>query len=87
MLVPLFFFANFNSIIAGALRGAGKSLYPTIIVIATYVIARLVYLVVVTNFISNSQNAVIFSYPFSWIIASVIFLICYFKTKFESTLI
>ena len=87
LLVPLFFFANFNTIIASALRGAGKSVYPTVIVTVTYVFLRLVYLYVVSNFISNTPLPIIFSYAFSWILASVVFAICYFKTKFESTIL
>lgn len=87
LLVPLFFFANFNTIIASALRGAGKSIYPTIIVTITYVLLRLVYLHVMSNYISNTPLPIIFSYAFSWIIASIVFAVCYFKTKFESTIL
>lgn len=87
LLVPLFFFANFNTIIASALRGAGKSIYPTIIVTVTYVLLRLVYLHVMSNYISNTPLPIIFSYAFSWIIASIVFAVCYFKTKFESTIL
>lgn len=87
LLVPLFFFANFNTIIASALRGAGKAIYPTVIVTVTYVFLRLIYLYVVANFISNTPLPIIFSYSFSWILASIIFAVCYFKTKFESTIL
>lgn len=87
LLVPLFFFANFNTIIASALRGAGKAIYPTVIVIVTYVLLRQIYLFVMANYISNTPLPIIFSYAFSWIIASGVFLICYFKTKFESTIL
>ena len=87
LLVPLFFFANFNTIIASALRGAGKAIYPTVIVTVTYVFLRLIYLYVVANFISNTPLPIIFSYSFSWILASIIFAVCYFKTKVESTIL
>ena len=87
VIVPFFFFANFNTVIAGALRGAGKSIYPSIIVIATYVFVRQLYLFIMANFISNTPLPIVFSYCVGWIVASVIFLICFFKTKLESTLI
>ena len=87
LLVPLFFFANFNTIIASALRGAGKAIYPTVIVTLTYVVMRLIYLYVMSNYISNTPLPIIFSYAFSWIVASVVFAICYFNTKFESTIL
>ena len=87
VIVPFFFFANFNTVIAGALRGAGKSIYPSVIVIATYVFVRQLYLFIMANFISNTPLPIVFSYCVGWIVASVIFLVCFFKTKLESTLV
>ena len=87
LLAPLFFFANYNTIIAGAMRGAGKSLHSTVIVLITYVGFRMLYLFVMANYISNTPLAIIFSYAVSWLLCAIIITVWFFRMKFESTLI
>lgn len=64
-----FFFLLFNCVnhvLAGALRGRGDSRGPMIIMLATFVGVRQVYLYVVTHFIANTAMLVGFGYPVGW---------------------
>ena len=76
-----------NQVFAAALRGEGRSIIPMITMLTCFVGLRQIYLYVMSNYISNTPLPIIFSYAFSWIVASVVFAICYFRTKFESTIL
>ena len=63
------FFLLFNCVnhtLAGALRGAGDSRGPMIIMLSSFVAIRQVYLFVVTRFIANTPFLVGFGYPVGW---------------------
>ena len=75
----------FNQIYAGALRGAGNSRAPMIIMLSSFVVFRQVYLYVMANFISNEVLPIAMSYPAGWLLASLLTLLYYNKVKLEST--
>lgn len=55
-----------NHVLAGALRGRGDSKGPMIIMLATFVGVRQIYLYSVTHFIANTPFLVGFGYPVGW---------------------
>jgi len=69
---PLYILCCSNQILAGALRGAGNSKMPMIIMIFCFVVFRQFYLFVVTNYIANTQLLVALSYPAGWLLCSLI---------------
>lgn len=78
-------FGCFNQIYAGALRGAGDSRAPMIIMLSSYVLFRQLYMFVVSNFIANVPLAIIMGYPAGWIICSLVMSIYYRKTNLTKT--
>lgn len=66
-----------NHVLAGALRGRGDSKGPMIIMIATFVGVRQVYLYVVTHFVSNTPALVGFGYPVGWMCCCVVEVVYY----------
>lgn len=67
-------------ILSGAIRGVGKSFYPMIISIFGICFLRLLYIWIVPN-ISNTVEAICLSYPFSWIITGILYIIYAAKGK------
>ena len=74
------FFLLFNCVnhtLAGALRGAGDSRGPMIIMLSSFVAIRQVYLFVVTRFIANTPFLVGFGYPVGWMCCFTIEVVYY----------
>ena len=61
-----------NHVLAGALRGAGDSRGPMIIMLGSFVAVRQIYLFVVTRFIANTPFLVGFGYPVGWMVCCVV---------------
>lgn len=61
-----------NHVLAGALRGRGDSKGPMIIMLATFVGVRQVYLYVVTHYIANTPALVGFGYPVGWMCCCIV---------------
>ena len=70
-----------NHVLAGALRGRGDSRAPMVIMLATFVGVRQVYLYVITRFVRNTAKLVGFGYPVGWLCCSVIELSYFFLTQ------
>ena len=81
-LTPFYFTACSNQILAAALRGSGDAKAPMLIMIFSFVIARQIYLFIVTKFISNTALSVGLSYPFGWMLCTGILLWYYRHTNF-----
>ena len=79
-LIGLFFLvAAVNNILAGALRGAGKSIIPMIYMLLSFVLFRQLYLFLIKNvFHLNTVFSVGFSYPLGWILCSILMIISFF---------
>ncbi len=82
-LSPFYLFCCVNQVFAGALRGAGKTNANMIIMLATFVGFRQLYLFVMSNYISNAPLPIGFSYPAGWAACCVLTLIYYKFCKFE----
>jgi len=67
-----------------ALRGAGDTLVPMIIMVGCFVFLRQIYLFVMTNYIVNTPVAVLASYPVGWVIGTVLNAVRYSRMDFSA---
>ena len=70
-IVVFLLFNCINHVLAGALRGRGDSRGPMIIMLATFVGVRQVYLYAVTRLVANTPRIVGFGYPVGWVCCCV----------------
>ncbi len=85
-LTPFYVLCCVNQIYSGALRGAGNSRVPMIIMLSSFVVFRQCYLYVVSNFISNTILPLAMGYPAGWLVCSTITLIYYHKVHLGNTM-
>lgn len=83
-LSPFYILCCFNQIYAGALRGAGNSRAPMIIMISSFVVFRQIYLFVMSG-ICNEIIPIAMSYPAGWLLCSLLTTLYYHKTKLTNT--
>ena len=79
-LTPFYVLCCFNQIYAGALRGAGRSTAPMVIMLVSFVAFRQIYLFVMANFISNTVIPIAMSYPAGWLLCSATVYLYYKHT-------
>ena len=79
IVTPFYVCICFNQIYAGALRGIGDATMPTVIMLASFVAFRQVYLAV-TKALGAGFFAVALAYPVGWILCSTLLLIRYFRS-------
>ncbi len=77
-LSPFYVLCCVNQIYSGALRGAGDTRAPMVILLCSFVLFRQLYLYIMANFISNTIIPIGMAYPAGWLVASALTLI-YFK--------
>jgi len=85
-MIPFFVIVCISEILAGALRGAGNSRTPVIMMLTFYVAFRQVYLYVMSNFISNTILPLALGYPAGWVLFSAAILIYYRKRGLRDSL-
>ncbi len=83
-LSPFYLLCCFNQIYAGALRGAGNSRAPMIIMLTSFVLFRQLYLFVMAR-LCNEILPIAMSYPAGWLLCSVLTALYYHKTKLTRT--
>ena len=79
IVTPFYIAVCFNQIYAGALRGIGDATMPTVIMLASFVAFRQVYLAV-TRALGAGFIAVALAYPVGWILCSTLLIIRYFRS-------
>lgn len=84
-LSPFYLICSFNQIYSAALRGAGNSKIPMVIMIGSFVVFRQCYLFITANFICNEIIPVAMGYPAGWAVCSLATLIYYKKTDLTKT--
>ncbi len=84
-LSPFYLTCCMNQVYASALRGAGNSKMPMIIMLFSFVLFRQSYLFITANFIANEILPIAMGYPAGWILCSVITYIYYKKTDLMKT--
>lgn len=70
-LSPFYVFCCFNQIYAGALRGAGNSRAPMVIMLGCFVVFRQAYLFIMSR-LCNEIIPIAMSYPAGWLLCSII---------------
>jgi len=83
-LSPFYILCCFNQIYSGALRGAGNTRAPMIIMLASFVAFRQVYLFAMAR-ICNEIIPIAMSYPAGWLLCSLITAIYYHKVKLSKS--
>ena len=71
-----------NHVLAGALRGRGDSTGPMVIMLATFVGLRQIYLFIMTHYIANTPLLVGLGYPVGWVSCCII-EIAYYIYKYK----
>lgn len=77
MMVPFRFFTAIYQCCAGALRGAGDSRGPMLIMLFSFVLVRQVYLMLIIRFFNNVY-IVAFAYPLGWIVCALLHCLYYY---------
>lgn len=80
-ITPFYVLCCVNQVYSGALRGAGNSRAPMVIMLTSFVVFRQIYLFVVANFISNTVLPIAMGYPAGWLLCSTLTYIYYKHTK------
>ena len=79
-LSPFYVLCCFNQIYAGALRGAGNSKAPMLIMLGSFVLFRQVYLFCMAR-ICNEILPIAMSYPAGWLLCSALTTIYFHKVQ------
>ncbi|MBQ7848474.1 MAG: MATE family efflux transporter, partial [Clostridia bacterium] len=80
MLSPFYVLCCFNQIYSGALRGAGDSKAPMVIMLLSFVAFRQVYLFIMSR-VFNEIIPIAMSYPAGWLLCSALTLIYYHRAN------
>ena len=83
LLSPFYLLCCFNQIYASALRGAGNTRAPMILMLSSFVLFRQVYLFVMANFICNEIIPIAMAYPAGWLLCSLASAIYYRRTPLD----
>ena len=86
-MIPCFVVICASEIYAGALRGAGNSRTPVLIMLGSYVLFRQCYLYVMSHCISNSILPLALGYPIGWLLCSTITTIYYHRVGLGDSLL
>ncbi|MBR6748302.1 MAG: MATE family efflux transporter [Clostridia bacterium] len=82
-ITPFYLLSCFNQIYAGALRGAGNSRAPMIIMLCSFVLFRQIYLYIMANFIANEIVPIALSYPAGWLVCSAAVVIYFYRVPLD----
>lgn len=77
---PFYLLCCFNQIYAGALRGAGITRAPMVIMLSSFVVFRQIYLFAMSH-ICNEIIPIAMSYPAGWLLCSSLSTIYFYKVK------
>ena len=83
LLSPFYLLCCFNQVYAAALRGAGNTRAPMVMMLGSFVLFRQVYLYIMANFIANRLIPIAMAYPAGWFICSLANYIYYHKTPLD----
>lgn len=83
-LSPFYVLCCFNQVYASALRGAGNSRAPMVIMLLSFVAFRQVYLFAMSR-ICNEIIPMAMSYPAGWLLCSVLTVLYYHKVQLGKT--
>ncbi len=78
-LSPFYVLCCFNQVYSSALRGAGNSRAPMVIMLASYVLFRQIYLFIMSR-VWNEILPIAMGYPAGWLLCSILTSIYYHRT-------
>ena len=78
---PFYVLCCVNQVYSGALRGAGDTRAPMIIMLFSFVVFRQIYLFVMSHFIMNEIIPIAMGYPAGWLVCSAITFIYYHRAN------
>lgn len=81
-ITPFYLLTCFTQVYSSALRGAGNSRAPMVIMISSYVLFRQIYLAIMAS-VWNEVIPITMGYPAGWILCCTIFMIYYYRTPLE----
>jgi putative MATE family efflux protein len=84
-LTPFYVLCCVNQIYSGALRGAGNSRAPMIIMLGSFVFFRQAYLFVMANYVANEILPIAMGYPAGWLVCSTLTLLYYRRAHLSRT--
>ena len=84
-LTPFYVLCCVNQVYSGALRGAGDSRAPMVIMLFAFVLFRQAYLFVVSHFIANEILPLAMGYPAGWLVCSMLTLIYYHHARLDKS--
>ena len=76
LITPWYVVYVFIEVLAGSLRGAGNVIVPVVITLVGVCIMRIIWLAVVLK-VSPTLSSIIFSYPVTWILTALAFILYY----------
>ncbi len=79
IVTPFYLVLCFNQILSGALRGTGDATVPTLIMLASFVAFRQIYLLV-TKWLGMGFVSVALAYPMGWVLCSTLLIIRYMRS-------
>jgi len=83
-MTPFYVLCCFNQIYSGALRGAGNSKAPMVIMLSSFVVFRQIYLFCMSR-ICNEIIPIAMSYPAGWLLCSTLTTIYFHKAQLGKT--
>ena len=83
-LTPFYVLCCVNQLYAGALRGAGNSRAPMVIMLSSFVVFRQVYLFVMSR-ICNEIIPIAMSYPAGWLLCSIATTVYFYTVNLEKS--
>ena len=84
-LTPFYVLCCVSQVYTGALRGAGNSKVPMVMMIFSFVVFRQCYLFVVSRYVSNTPLSMGMSYPAGWMVSSILAALYYGHARLEAT--
>lgn len=82
-LTPFYLCCCVNQIYTAALRGAGNTKAPMLIMLSSFIGIRQIYLFIMSNYISNNPVPIGMSYPVGWFCCMIGIIIYYKSVKFD----
>ena len=83
-ITPFYVLCCFNQIYSGALRGAGNSKAPMVIMLSSFVAFRQVYLFIMSR-VCNEIIPIAMSYPAGWLLCATLTTIYFHRVKLGDT--
>ena len=71
---------GFTQVFAGAIRGAGKSLVPMVVLLFSFCIFRILWILFALPVLNNFEG-VLLVYPVSWAVSAVLMTLCYINLR------